>query len=87
MNPDRICNDLMNNIIRKGFRYQITRRDLETEIMKVRGIDPRTVHNWIKILCRFEYLIMLSPIVFKINPFKCEEILEILKENPQTKIL
>jgi len=87
MNPERVCNDLMNNIICHGWRFQITRKDLETEIMKVRGIDPRTIANWIKVLCKFEYLKQISPIVFQINPLRCKGILEILKEIPQTKIL
>jgi hypothetical protein len=87
MNPTQVCNDLMNNIIAHGFKFQVTRKDLETEIMKVRGIDPRTVNNWIKCLCKLEYLVQLSPLVFRVNPLRCSDIFEVLKETHQTKLL
>ena len=76
----------MDYLLAEGFRVQVTRKFVEKAIMHVRGIDPRTIHKWLRALVMFEYLIPVSVSVYRINPVKVPELFNLLREKPQTKI-
>ena len=87
MNPIEECEAIINALIREGFKYQVSRQDLEKEIMWRRGIDERTINRWIKALVTFEYIIQNGHNIYHLNPIKIPKLAQLLKENPQTKMM
>ena len=87
MNAKKVCDDIIKQLIKDGFVYQITRKDLEKAIMKVRNIiDERSIDRWIRALITFEYIKYKHHNIFELNPIVCPEIFKILKDKPQTKL-
>ena len=51
MNPYKVCDKIIEYLIKDGYRYQLCEADLFKAIMRVRGcIDERTVRKWINAL-------------------------------------
>jgi deoxyribodipyrimidine photolyase-like uncharacterized protein len=87
MRAEDVCKQIIAALIKEGYRHQVRKADLEKTIMILRGIDPRTMQNWIKTLISFEYITPAALNVYTINVEKCPElIINGLKEKPQTKI-
>ena len=70
----------------EGYRLQVTKKDIATCIMKLRGIDPRTTEKWLKALLTFNYIKFKAPNVYELNPFKVPELMKLLKKKPQVKL-
>jgi len=87
VNPQETCQKIIDQLIADGFKYQISKKDIAKAIMYLRGIDERTVQRWLKALEVFEYIIPVNPNIYKLNPIKIPNIINNLKENPQTKIM
>jgi len=89
MKAEQTCKEIIAEIVKKGYQYQISHADLTKIIMQKRGIDERTIQHWINALETFDYL-KAEPTtvlkVYKLNPLKVPELFNILKEQPQTKI-
>lgn len=84
---EKICRDIMEWLIRDGYLIEVPKHEVRKAIRIYRGIDPRTVKNWLQILTDLEYLIpKAGGIVYKINPFKCPQIITKLKQKPQAKL-
>jgi hypothetical protein len=79
--------EIIDALISSGYRYQVTKKDVEKTIMQLRGIDPRTVEKWLKALTVFEYLIPVSDKSFQLNPLKIPDLVSKLKEKSQTKMM
>jgi len=86
MKAQKVCEQIIDQLIREGFRYQVSKADVEKAIMWVRGVDNRTIQKWLKALIVFEYLIPKAPNIYQLNPFKIPELMKVLKDNPQTKM-
>ncbi|MFZ7138788.1 MAG: hypothetical protein ACOWW1_10285 [archaeon] len=86
MQTEDTLQKIIKMLVQDGYRLQVTRRIVEQAIMKLRGIDERTIKKWLKALMVFEYLTPISPNVYRINPLKVPELFPLLKEKPQTKI-
>ena len=86
MRAYKVCEQIIDCLLSEGYRLQITKRDIETCIMKLRGIDPRTVEKWLKALIRFDYITQKAPNVYEFNPFKVPEVLKLIKKEPQVKL-
>ena len=87
MKAQEVCEEIINFLLTEGFRYQVSKKDVEKAIMWYRGIDPRTIQKWLKALIIFNYLIPKAPNVYQLNPTKIPKLIKMLKEKPQTKIL
>jgi len=87
VNPQETCQKIIDYLISDGFKYQVAKKDVIKAIMWIRGIDERTVGRWLKALETFEYLIPINPNIYKLNPLKIPNIINNLKQNPQTKIM
>ena len=81
------CERIISKIIEEGFRLQISKKDLEKIIMDERGLDQRTIRNWINALVNFGYIKQINMNVYEINPLATPQIFTKLKENPQTKMM
>lgn len=89
MKSDTICEQIMTELlVEQDYQAQYTRKQVEKAIMKVRGIDERTVQRWLKALMVFEYLEPKAPNIYSINFVKVPKfVLEALKQsNGQTRI-
>ena len=77
----------MQWLIRDGYLIEVPKAQVRKAIRIYRGIDPRTVKNWLQILTDLEYLIpKRGGIVYKINPFKPPQVITLLKKKPQAKL-
>ena len=83
----KVCEEIIEYLIREGFRLQVARADVEKAIMYVRGVDERTINRWLRALVTFEYLIPCAPYIYRLNPLKTPKLMSLLKDKPQTKIL
>jgi hypothetical protein len=86
LKAQKVCEQIiedLTNLARNGYRIQVSRAELETVIMKHRGIDERTVNRWIKALKTFDMISEVAPKVFKINEFY----LPTITETTQTKVM
>jgi len=87
MNAQAVCEKIIKELLKEGYVYQVTRKDLEKAIMKTRNIiDERAIDRWIRALITFEYIKHKHHGIFEINPAMCPEIFKTLKERPQTKL-
>jgi hypothetical protein len=87
LNAQKKCEEIIEQLVKDGYRYQVTRKDIEQAIMKSRNIiDERAIDRWIRALITFEYITHISHGIFKINPIKIPNLINNLKEKPQTKI-
>ena len=86
MKAEETCEQIINSLLREGFKFEVSKKDLEKAIMQHRGIDERTVQRWIKALTTFEYLKQVSPNIYAFNPLKVPQVMQLLKDKPQTKL-
>ena len=87
MKAEKVCEQIVNRLVAEGFRYQVPRSEVEKAIMFVRGVDERTINRWLRALVVFEYLIPVAPRIYRLNPTRIPELMSMLKDKPQTKIL
>ena len=87
MKTIEVCQEIMKAIIEKGFTNQIHKRELEKVIIVLRGVDKRTIKNWVRTLEVMEFIKPLNPLVFELNFKKCPELLNRLIENGQKKLM
>jgi len=83
---EKACEQIIERLLREGYRYQVTLATVEKAIMLVRGADQRTVNKWIRTLITLEYLTHEHHGVFKINILKIPHLIEFLKNHPQAKL-
>jgi len=70
MNPYKVCDKIIEYLIKDGYRYQIHQRDLEKAIMVVRGvIDERSIKRWIKALETFGYIERKTAKVYELTRY------------------
>lgn len=92
MHAREICNDIIKHLLKSGYRYQVTKKDIEKAIIETRNcVDERTIDRWFRALVTFEYIKPMTPMtqtpIFKINFEKMpNEIVKTLNEQPQTKL-
>ena len=86
MRSEKVCRKIIDHLIASGYKYQVRKSDVETAIMRVRGVDQRTIDKWFKALIVFEYLKPVGAGVYQLNPFQIPELISRLREKPQTKI-
>jgi len=88
MKAQRICEEIIQLLVADGFRRQVSRKNLEDAIRVKRDcVDERTIQRWIKALEAFKFIKMKAPDVYELNPMGIPELIKLLKENSQTKIL
>lgn len=87
MKAQKVCEEIVNDLVREGFKFQVSKPDLEKAIMWRRGIDERTIKRWIKALETFGYLKRVTPRVWQLNPVKIPQLMTLLKEKPQTRVM
>ena len=85
-NPDLICQDIMERLLKRGYSYQITDKDLRVAIIQVRGIDKRTFKQWKETLLILDYLKRISKTTYEMNVAKIPNLFSILKNIPQTHL-
>jgi len=88
MRAEEGCKQIIQHLINEGYRYQLTDKDLNKAIQLTRQcIDQRTIDRWKNALLTFEYLTKTeNPKIYKINPLKIPDLINQLKEKPQTKL-
>ena len=89
MHAEEICKQIIDDLIKDGYRHQIPHKDLAKIIMQKRGIDERTVAKWVKALIAFDFITPIETTVYKVytlNPAKIPAIFKVLNEKPQTKL-
>lgn len=87
MKSIEVCQEIMKSIIEKGFTNQIHKRELEKVIIVLRGVDKRTIKNWVRTLEVMEFIKPVNSFVFELNFKKCPELLNRLIENGQKKLM
>jgi len=87
MRAQKVCEEIINFLLREGFKHQVSKREIEKAIMNIRGIDERTIQRWLKALEVFEFIKPLNAYVYQLNPIRIPRVMKLLKEKPQTKIL
>ena len=87
MNPRETCETIIKALVKEGYRYQVSQRDLEKSIMEKRGIDERTINRWIKALTTFGYVKRETPQLFSLVPTAIPELVSLLQTKPQTKVM
>ena len=86
---EEICKEIIEDIVKEGYKFQVSHRELAKAIMRKRGIDERTVQRWINALETFDYITSESTSVhkvYKLNPTKVPNLFKVLNGKPQTKI-
>jgi hypothetical protein len=83
-NPDLVCQDIMERLLKRGYSYQISQKDLRATIIRVRGMDKRTFKQWEETLILLEYIKRITPTTYEMNVTKVPRLFEILKNIPQT---
>jgi hypothetical protein len=82
------CREIMQVIIKSGFTNQIHKRELEKIIMTLRGMDRRTIRNWVKTLEVMGFVRVVNASVFQLNFDGCKDLLfEVYKNNGQKKLM
>lgn len=81
------CKDIMKAIVERGFTNQIHKKELEKIIMEKCGIDKRTIKNWINALTTFGFIKEINPLVYSLQFDKCPELLSLLIQNGQKKLM
>jgi hypothetical protein len=81
------CKELMFAIAERGFTLQISKAELEKLIMVYRGIDKRTVNNWMRALTNLGFIKPISPFAFQLDFTLCPEILNKIIEKGQKKLI
>ena len=85
-NPEIVCEEIMEILLKDGFSYQVTKASIEKAIFQTRGVDKRTTDRWLKVLLTFNYLIPVNRQVYEMNVAKVPGLVKILRNNPQTHI-
>lgn len=87
---EQTCKEIIAEVVKKGFQYRVSHRDLVKIIMNKRDIkDERAVQGWINALQIRDFIILESTTIHKIyqlNPSKVPDLFQVLKEKPQTKL-
>lgn len=84
----RVCEEIMKQLVKAGFTNQVSKKSLEVAITLIRGGDPRTIKNWVRILTLLEYISPLNANVFQMNLTKVHGLIEmVVKERGQRKLL
>ena len=86
MNSEKICKQIIEHLVASGWKHQVRQKDVETAIMRIRGVDQRTKTKWLEALIVFEYLKPVAPRVYQVNPLQVPDLFQRLKEKPQTTI-
>ena len=86
-NIERGCLEIIEHLLKRGFSYQVARRELENAIILCnKGIDERTWKRWIRALEVFEYLKLIDKNLYEMNVSKVPNLFAILKNTPQTHL-
>jgi hypothetical protein len=90
MKAEQTCKEIIAEVVKEGYKYQISHRDLVKIIMNKRDIkDERAVQGWINALQIRDFIILESTRIHKIyqlNPSKVPDLFQVLKDKPQTKL-
>jgi hypothetical protein len=82
-----ICKEIMKAIAERGFTNQIHKRELEKVIMINRGIDKRTIQNWLRTLEVLGFIKSLNPNVYGLDFGQCPELLNLVVKNGQKRLM
>lgn len=84
---DKLCKEVISSLVKEGYIHQVSKKDLEKTIMIVRKcLDERTTNRWIKALTTFGYIIPVTPQIYKINPIKVPDLMNVLRDKSQTRL-
>lgn len=81
------CKEIMKVVVEKGFTLQIHRRELEKVIMLLRGMDKRTIRNWLRTLELLGFVKPLNAFVYALNFDECRELLVGMVKKNQKKLM
>ena len=81
-----MCEEIIYEILKDGYRYQVTKPTIEKAILLTRGIDERTAKRWFKALLTLEYLQEVNRGIYEINISKIPHLFKILRTLPQTHL-
>ena len=84
---DSQCQQIMEQLLRKGFSYQVNTKEIENAIIRCGlGRDERTWKRWIRTLEVMEYIKESNCNVYEMNVTKVPNLFQVLKNIPQTHI-
>lgn len=81
------CKEIMREIALRGYTNQIHKRELEKIIMEKCGIDKRTIQNWLNALSTLGFIEAINPCVYLLHFDKSPELLSLLIQNGQKKLM
>jgi len=84
--PEVVCEEIMELLLKDGYTYQVSMKDVEKAIWQVRGQNKETVRQWTKVLLGFEYLKQVNKDICEINVAKIPHLATLLRRIPQTRI-
>lgn len=83
----KVCKEIMKAIAERGFTNQITRKELEKVIMVLRGVDKRTINNWVKALERLGFIKPFNALIFELDFRQIPELYNVIIKEPNQKKL
>ena len=86
MDLESVCEEIMFEVLKDGYRYQVTKPTIERAILVTKGIDERTSKRWLKALLTLEYITPTQKNIYQINIEKIPHIFRVLKDIPQTHL-
>lgn len=83
-----ICKEIMDSVIERGFINQVHKRELERIIILKRGMDKRTIRNWLRTLEILGFIKLVNPFVYELDFSPCKELLvKVIKYKKQKKLM
>jgi len=82
-----VCKEIMKAIAERGYTNQIHKRELEKVIMINRGIDKRTIQNWLRTLEVLGFIKPLNSNVYGLDFSQCPELLNLVVKDGQKRLM
>ena len=97
---EKTCEAIMEQLLKDGYSYQVTDKELESAIWMVRGVDRRTAQRWTEIMLGLNYIkesgshpifgkynkVVAIKHIYELNVVKIPELFKLLKRIPQTHL-
>ena len=99
-NIQEVCERVMEQLLKDGFSYQVTDKELESAIWMVRGMDRRTGQRWTDIMLRLGYItesathpifgkykkVVAVKHIYEMNVAMIPNLVKLLRNQPQTHL-
>jgi len=82
-NPEFVCEQILELLLKDGFSYQVPYIEVEKAIWLIRGQHRQTVKQWFKVLTTLQYLNCTAPGIYEMNVVKIPNLVGLLRKYPK----